>query len=56
MVNTFYAYINTFIMEESLPATSDMPWAETRIGPKRIKGAYAWRSFLDTGGTPYIEF
>jgi predicted amidohydrolase YtcJ len=30
-------------------ATSDMGWAETRVGPERIKGAYAWRSFLDTG-------
>jgi len=30
-------------------ATSDMPWAEIRVGPKRILGAYAWRSFLDTG-------
>jgi predicted amidohydrolase YtcJ len=30
-------------------ATSDMPWAETRVGPERIKGAYAWRSFLNTG-------
>lgn len=30
-------------------STSDMPWAETRVGPERIKGAYAWRSFLDTG-------
>ncbi|UCH96242.1 MAG: amidohydrolase family protein, partial [Candidatus Aminicenantes bacterium] len=29
--------------------TSDMPWAETRVGPHRIKGAYAWRSFLNTG-------
>lgn len=29
-------------------ATSDMPWAETRVGPQRIKGAYAWRSFLNT--------
>ncbi len=29
--------------------TSDMPWAETRVGPDRIKGAYAWRSFLNTG-------
>jgi predicted amidohydrolase YtcJ len=28
--------------------TSDMPWAETRVGPDRIKGAYAWRSFLNT--------
>jgi predicted amidohydrolase YtcJ len=25
-----------------------MGWAETRLGPQRIKGAYAWRSFLNT--------
>jgi predicted amidohydrolase YtcJ len=30
-------------------ATSDMPWAEERVGPERIKGAYAWHSFLDAG-------
>jgi predicted amidohydrolase YtcJ len=30
-------------------ATSDIPWAEERVGPERIKGAYAWRSFLDVG-------
>jgi predicted amidohydrolase YtcJ len=30
-------------------ATSDMYWAEDRVGPKRIKGAYAWRTFLDGG-------
>jgi len=30
-------------------STSDMPWAEDRVGPERIKGAYAWRSFLDAG-------
>jgi predicted amidohydrolase YtcJ len=30
-------------------ATSDMPWAETRLGPERIKGAYAWRTFWDSG-------
>jgi len=29
--------------------TSDMAWAEKRIGPQRIKGAYAWRSLLSTG-------
>jgi predicted amidohydrolase YtcJ len=29
--------------------TSDMPWAEARVGPERIKGAYAWRRFLDAG-------
>lgn len=30
-------------------ATSDMSWAEDRVGPDRIKGAYAWRSFFDAG-------
>ena len=29
--------------------TSDMRWAETRVGPQRIRGAYAWRSLLNTG-------
>ncbi|MBA3463592.1 MAG: amidohydrolase [Deltaproteobacteria bacterium] len=28
-------------------ATSDMPWAEQRVGAKRIAGAYAWRTMLD---------
>jgi hypothetical protein len=31
-------------------ATSDMYWAEARVGPERIKGAYAWRTLLDAGG------
>lgn len=30
-------------------ATSDMPWAERRVGPKRIVGGYAWRKFRDAG-------
>jgi predicted amidohydrolase YtcJ len=30
-------------------ATSDMYWAETRLGPKRIRRAYAWRALLQTG-------
>jgi predicted amidohydrolase YtcJ len=29
--------------------TSDMYWAETRLGLKRIRDAYAWRSLLNTG-------
>ncbi len=27
-------------------ATSDMPWAEARLGGVRLAGAYAWRRFL----------
>ena len=30
-------------------ATSDMPWAEQRLGPQRIVGAYAWRQLRDSG-------
>ena len=30
-------------------ATSDMPWAEDRVGPQRINGAYAWRKLRDSG-------
>ncbi|QRW06260.1 amidohydrolase family protein [Ceratobasidium sp. AG-Ba] len=30
-------------------ATSDMGYAETRLGPVRIKGAYAWRTLIKNG-------
>jgi predicted amidohydrolase YtcJ len=30
-------------------ATSDMPWAEGRLGPGRVQGAYAWRRLIDAG-------
>ena len=30
-------------------ATSDMPWALARLGPGRLRFAYAWKSVLDTG-------
>ena len=30
-------------------ATSDQNMAEQRVGPQRIKGAYAWRTFLQQG-------
>jgi predicted amidohydrolase YtcJ len=41
---------------------TDMKWATERLGPERIKYAYAWKSFLDHGvtlafGTDYpVEF
>lgn len=31
-------------------ATSDMYWAESRVGPKRIKGAYAYQKLLQQNG------
>jgi predicted amidohydrolase YtcJ len=30
-------------------ATSDMRWAEDRIGAERLQYAYAWRTMIDTG-------
>ncbi len=30
-------------------ATSDMPWAEERVGRHRIEGAYAWRRLKNAG-------
>ena len=30
-------------------ATSDMYWAEERVGAERIKGAYAWQTFINLG-------
>ena len=29
--------------------TSDMYWAEDRVGPERIEGAYSWRRLIDDG-------
>ena len=29
-------------------AMEDKPWAESRLGPKRVLGAYAWRSLRET--------
>ncbi len=30
-------------------SSDDMRWAEARLGPDRVQGAYAWRWFLDAG-------
>jgi predicted amidohydrolase YtcJ len=32
-------------------ASDDMRWADARLGPGRVDGAYAWRWFLDAGVT-----
>jgi predicted amidohydrolase YtcJ len=34
---------------QTVHATSDKNMAEKRLGPERIKGAYAWRKFLASG-------
>jgi hypothetical protein len=40
---------NIIASMQATHATSDMRWAEERVGPARIKGAYAWRRFLALG-------
>jgi predicted amidohydrolase YtcJ len=44
-----FARLNVISSMQPPHCTSDMPWAETRVGPERIRGAYAWRSFLNAG-------
>ncbi len=44
-----FARLGVIASMQPAHCTSDMAWAETRIGPERIKGAYAWRSVLKTG-------
>ena len=47
---------NLIISREIIPsvqpthATSDMYWAEDRLGPERIKGAYAYKTLLEING------
>lgn len=41
--------LNLIASMQPTHATSDMNMAEDRIGPERIKGAYAWRTFLKQG-------
>jgi predicted amidohydrolase YtcJ len=44
-----FAKLGIISSMQPVHATSDMGWAEQRLGPQRIKGAYAWRSLLQTG-------
>jgi predicted amidohydrolase YtcJ len=39
--------LNLIASMEPPHAVEDMPWAEDRVGPERIKGAYAWRTMLE---------
>lgn len=43
------ARLGVIAMVQPTHATSDMPWAEARLGPTRIRHAYAWRSLLKAG-------
>ena len=56
----FERFANLHVIASMQPSheTTDMRWAEARIGPERSKGAYAWRTMLNRGvrlafGTDY---
>lgn len=42
-----FAELGVIASMQPTHATSDMYWAEDRVGPERIRGAYAWRKMLD---------
>ena len=44
-----FAELGVLASMQPTHATSDMPWAEARVGGDRIAGAYAWRSLADAG-------
>ncbi len=44
-----FADLNVIASMQPTHATSDMPWAEQRVGPRRIRTAYAWQSLLKSG-------
>jgi hypothetical protein len=44
-----FARYSVIASMQATHATSDMRWAQQRLGPERVKGAYAWRRFLGIG-------
>ncbi len=44
-----FAQIGVLPSMQPTHCTSDFPWALDRLGAERARGAYAWRSLLDTG-------
>ncbi|TWI66212.1 hypothetical protein IP91_02024 [Pseudoduganella lurida] len=44
-----FAQLNIIPSMQPTHATSDQNMAEQRVGPQRIQGAYAWRTFLKQG-------
>jgi predicted amidohydrolase YtcJ len=44
-----FAALGVIASMQPTHATSDMPWAEKRVGNDRLAGAYAWRTLLDSG-------
>jgi predicted amidohydrolase YtcJ len=44
-----FAELGVIAAVQPTHATSDMPWAEDRLGHDRIRGAYAWRRLVEAG-------
>jgi len=44
-----FAKLGVIASMQPTHATSDMPWAQLRLGPERIRGAYAWRRLKTAG-------
>jgi predicted amidohydrolase YtcJ len=44
-----FAQLGVIASMQPTHGTSDMPWAEKRVGRTRLAGAYAWHRFLDAG-------
>lgn len=44
-----FAQMGVIASMQPTHATSDMGWAEDRVGPERILGAYAWQSLRGSG-------
>lgn len=44
-----FARLGVIASMQPTHATSDMGWAGQRVGPERIKGAYAWQRYLHSG-------
>ena len=49
-MNDFELFENVIPSIQPTHATSDMYWAEDRVGTERIKGGYAYKKLLDTYG------
>ncbi|MBK8167245.1 MAG: amidohydrolase [bacterium] len=44
-----FAKLGVIAAMQPVHCTSDMDWADERLGAERLKGAYAWQSLLKTG-------
>ncbi|MFI5457373.1 MAG: amidohydrolase [Isosphaerales bacterium] len=46
-----FAELRVIASMQTSHASDDMRWADARLGPARVDGAYAWRWFADAGVT-----